>query len=202
MTAKANTTAGKTPKTKRKRYSPKEKGKALAYLDMCGGNVAKASRHLKIPHQTLLGWDHIREGKAGEKRDSKKAEIQREADEARMDLADRVEQGVRELLGLSRKVVNARVTKKELLTQPLQPLWTSLAIGVDKVNVLRNKPTAITGTTVVTADSERAKYEALVNRIMEKKPTNEQGEPASREEVIKGLIERKPEIAEWLGNIG
>lgn len=40
----------------RRKYSDKEKARALAALDLNGGNVSGTSKQLKIPRSTLLLW--------------------------------------------------------------------------------------------------------------------------------------------------
>lgn len=109
----------------RRQYSDADKAMALATLDAHGGDVAKTARQLGIPRTTLIGWaaDRGVVNDVSELRQVKKR-----------DLADRLEE-------IAHDLVDVMPNKMQQAT--LQQIATSLGITVDKMQLLRGKPTAI-----------------------------------------------------------
>ena len=111
----------------RRQYSDADKASALAALDANGGNVARTARELSIPRQTLDSWTNERgiNHDVPELRQEKRGELAEQLEAIAYTLAgDLVKQD-----------------KRELAT--LQQIATSLGIVVDKMQLLRGKPTAI-----------------------------------------------------------
>ncbi len=116
--------AGKKGKAKRRRYSDQEKSDALVALAANGGNIKKTATDLGIPQMTLASWA----------KGNVHPEVTKLRDEKKAPLADALED-------LARKMIGAAPDKIGETT--LQPLITSLGIAIDKMQVLRGKPTNI-----------------------------------------------------------
>jgi hypothetical protein len=108
----------------KRRYSDEEKATALAALEANGGNIKTTAAKLGIPRMTLASWAN---GGCSEAvtniRHVKKAE-----------LADAFE-------SLARKLVEAMHAK--ISEANLQATATAAGICVDKMQLLRGKPTSI-----------------------------------------------------------
>ncbi|HYH63586.1 MAG TPA: transposase [Urbifossiella sp.] len=108
----------------RRRYSDDERASALAALAANGGKVKPTAKQLGIAETTLRQW----------------AEGHRHPEAAQMSalkkgpLADRLEE-------IAWQLADALPGKVE--TASLQQTATSLAIAIDKMQLLRNKPTTI-----------------------------------------------------------
>ncbi|NJL03082.1 MAG: transposase [Spirulinaceae cyanobacterium SM2_1_0] len=108
----------------RRKYSDQEKAGALAVLDANSGDVRKTARILGIPYTTLREWCIT-----GPHNDV--AELRKHK---KIDLAQRLEQIARELTyALPYKIKAAN----------LQQTATSMAIAIDKMQLLRGQPTSI-----------------------------------------------------------
>ena len=118
------------------RYSDADRAAALAALDANGGNLAGTARQLGMPRKTLAEW-------AAGRTPPGMADLRQQK---RGDLAT-------ELEGIAYKLVEAMPGKIEGAN--LQQLATSLGIAVDKVQLLKGKPTSITADTTLTPQ-ERA----------------------------------------------
>ena len=127
-------------------YSDSEKATALAALDANGGNVAATARQLKIPRKTLDGW------KAGTNVHEEVAEIRQEK---KRDLADEMEK-------IALNLVDAIPDK--IKEASLQQTATSLGIAVDKMQLLRGKPTAINQDGEMTPEQRKARIDELNRR--------------------------------------
>ena len=121
-----------TPKAKAKtktyrRYSDDQRANALAALAANGGNIKRTSRDLGIPQQTLREWSKgLCHPAVTELRDQKKGT-----------LAQGLEEMAWKLIG---------VVPEALKDCNIQQLATALGITIDKMQLLRNKPTEITRT--------------------------------------------------------
>lgn len=116
-------------KTKR-RYSDEDRANALAALAANGGNLAQTARQLGIPRATLQRW---LEGSAH-------PEAAANAAPKKAALADRLEELAGQLLD--------GVTLDKIAGSGPKELLTSLGIAVDKMQLLRGQPTAITDQTL------------------------------------------------------
>ena len=111
----------------KRQYTDDDRAAALAALDVNGGNVAKTARDLQVPRVTLIEW---RDGRVSDAV-SDIRQVKKEA------LHDRLEM-------IAHSLVDAAPDK--LRDASLQQVFTSLGIAVDKMQLLRNAPTAITET--------------------------------------------------------
>lgn len=118
--------AGKTRKGRPRRYSDEDRANAIAALAANGGNVARTAKQLGIPAKTVENWAKgDRHPEAADLGDKKKGV-----------LADKLEEVAWKLAGsLDQKIEAAG----------LQQTATSLGIVIDKMQLLRNKPTEIQG---------------------------------------------------------
>ena len=107
----------------KKQYSDEDKASALAALDANGGNASKTARQLGIPRITLLDWSKNRgvSDDMSELRQVKKVELAEKLEEIAHKLAD----------AIPGKINDAT----------LQQTATSLAIAVDKLQLLKGEPT-------------------------------------------------------------
>ncbi len=125
----------------RRQYTDEEKAEALAALDANAGNVARTARQIGIPRTTLQSWANQRGTNEGvtKLRHQKKGE-----------LADALEK-------LARKLIE--VASEKIADATLQQVMTSVGIAIDKMQLLRNQPTAIeqqqAGVTIYLPDNER-----------------------------------------------
>lgn len=115
----------KRPK-KPRRYSDDERATALAALAANGGNLARTAKQLGIPGTTLKQW-------AKGQRHPEAAQM---SDQKKGDLADALE-------GVAWKLAEAAPDK--IPFADLKNLAVALGIVIDKMQILRNKPTSITG---------------------------------------------------------
>jgi transposase-like protein len=108
-----------------RRYSDEEKAQALAALDANGGNVAKTARQIGVPRKTLAEWaaDRHTHDDVAEIRQRKK-----------IDLAQQLE-------NIARQIADALPDKIQAAN--LQQAATSMAIAIDKMQLLRGAPTSI-----------------------------------------------------------
>lgn len=109
-------------------WSESDKASALAWLDALNGNLSECSRRTGVPHTTLRDWkngDHVNSDVA-EKRDDKKR-----------DMADACE-------ATAWLVLNS-IDPNSIESAPLNHRTTAFGTLVDKMQLLRNKPTVIVG---------------------------------------------------------
>jgi transposase-like protein len=128
-----------------RKYSEEDKAVALAALDAHAGNMDKASKFLGIPRSTLRFWKSggavnnavaiVRQVKKGE-------------------LADRLEE-------LAHLLVEAIPNKIDEAS--LQQVATSLGIAVDKMQLLRSKPTEIIEDASLSNTERAARITTLLN---------------------------------------
>lgn len=116
-------------KPSRRRYSDDDRAGALAALDANAGDLSRTARQLRIPRGTLQQWARRR---------GVPAEVRQLAQEKKPALAERLEALASDLLdALPAKVGSAS----------LAATATTMAIAIDKAQLLRGKPTAITDNT-------------------------------------------------------
>lgn len=111
----------------RRQYTDADRAAALAVLDLHAGDVGKAARLLGIPRKTLEGWARGRTEVPAELRRQKRAE-----------LAVQLEAIAHLILDL---------VSERLPTASVPQLFTGLGITIDKMQLLKRQPTAITNTT-------------------------------------------------------
>lgn len=120
--------AGKKGKERRRRYSDEDRANAIAALAANGGNVNLTAKQLDIPATTLKHWaDGTRHAESAQLGEQKKGP-----------LADRLELVAWKL---------AESLDGKIEAAGLQQTATSLGIVIDKMQLLRNKPTEIQGHT-------------------------------------------------------
>lgn len=112
-------------KKPKRRYSDEDRANALAALAANGGNISRTSKEIGIPAATLRAWN------TGERH----PEATQMCEEKKEPLADAFENIARQLIG--------GVTKEKIAAADAQKLMTSAGIAVDKMQLLRGKPTAI-----------------------------------------------------------
>jgi len=134
------------------------KAEALAALDANGGNVNRTARQLGIPESTLRGWKKLDEEQASTPFAAQTREVRefREIrEEKKAALADRLET-------IAHQIVDALGDK--IPEANLQQAATSLGIITDKMQLLRNAPTAIHENRDVSEDDRAARIAELLER--------------------------------------
>lgn len=122
---------------KRKKYTDKDKALALATLDAYGGSLRKTSEQLKIPVATLDDWNKGR---------SVTPKIEQIRTENRRELSEKLDDIAHQLAD----AIPGKIDSASLLQAS-----TSLAIAVDKMQLLKGQPTAINQNNVQLTDTER-----------------------------------------------
>lgn len=129
----------------KRQYSDNDKASALAALDANEGNVNLTSKQIGVPRKTLGEWAqnrHVSHDMAELRHDKKEG------------LATIIEMAVREMIGASATKLNGA---------NFQQLWTGVGIGVDKIQLLKGEPTAITGT-ALSEEDRAAKLTEMMGR--------------------------------------
>ena len=128
--------------SERRSYSDAERATALAALEANGGNIGRTSRELGLPRATLQNWS--RREAAPDLGHQKRGELA----EALADVAWRL----------------AGAIPSKLDAANLQQVAVSLGIVIDKMQLLKGMPTAITEDASL-SDEERAnRVAALLER--------------------------------------
>ena len=111
----------------RRTYSDREKAEALAALDANDGNLSRTAEELRIPYSTLRGWDNGRgaNGEVAQLRYQKKHS-----------LADKLGEIAEALAG-------DLFDESKRHRASIQQIATSMAIVIDKMQLLRGDPTTI-----------------------------------------------------------
>jgi transposase-like protein len=150
------------------RHPAAVKERALEALDRNGGNVSKTSKEVGIPEPTLRDWKAQREG-AFRLRSPVTGEMGYIRDAAQAtSLADGLEQlACKALRVLMKKLGGKKVNLKEAAVV--------MGIAIDKMNVLRNRPTQINAT--VAGPTSFEEKERVCGELIER---------------ISGFLERKP----------
>jgi transposase-like protein len=169
--------ASKKAAKRQKAYSDDDRATTLAALDANAGNVSRTARQLSIPASTITEW---RDGRVH-------PEVTTSREVKKKELAEKLEEVAHALTGN----LMTRAESELSILVPMKDVATSLGIVVDKMQLLKGKPTAINE-----HQDRRAEYEALVERIL--KRAKERGEKTTRGEVITLIVERKPEAKEYL----
>ena len=131
------------PRPKRN-YSDARKAEVLALLDANEGNVSKTARAVGIPGRTIIEW---RNGRLAEG-------VEEIREEKRAELADRLQE-------IAHTLVDA--IPEKVATANLQQCTLSLAIAVDKMQLLRGAATSRTAM----VDETRTPLEQLDDLILE-----------------------------------
>lgn len=126
----------------RRRYSDADKATALAALDANGGSVQRTATELGIPERTLRTWA------SGQGLSDDSANLR---DQKKGELADQLEVIASKL---------AKAIPGKIREANLQQVATSLGITIDKMQLLRGKPTAINED----VNDARDKLAHLINR--------------------------------------
>jgi transposase-like protein len=112
----------------KRRYSDEERAEALAALDANGGNLSRTARQTGVPRITLRQWAQGRVAPG--------VSVLRQVKKA--DLAQRMED-------LAHALLDDLARPNRLASASVQQAATALGIAVDKMRLLRNEPTSITG---------------------------------------------------------
>jgi transposase-like protein len=128
----------------RRHYSEAEKAVALAALDANGGNVRRTARQLGMPKQTLKLWARGR----GIHEPVPQARVAQRAA-----LADRLEEVAHQLLDS---------TLEKIEGAPLQAVFVSLGIAVEKMRLLRDQATSILNHGDLSHDERVARVMAIL----------------------------------------
>lgn len=142
----------------RRRYSDEERAGAVAALSANEGNLTRTSEQLGIPISTLEGWA----------KGTRHPEVSAAAQGKKGPLADHLEEVAHLLIdAMPGKIADATLDK----------IAIALGIAVDKIRLLRDLPTTITGRDL--SDSERAaRLRALVEQF--RRATDGNGPPLDR----------------------
>src|SRR5262245_48805488 len=108
-----------------RRYTDDERAAALAALAANNGNLLKTARDLGIPKSTLQQWAQ----------GTTHPEAAVNAEQKKGPMAERFDAFVHRVLGLT--------TDDDIRKASLKDRFTAAGIAVDKANLLRGKPTAI-----------------------------------------------------------
>jgi hypothetical protein len=127
----------------KRQYSDREKGTALATLDANNGNVNQTARQLKIPRTTLLEWIAARHVSS---------DVSDIRQEKRKELSERLEDLAHTLVDL---------LPGKLPSASVRDLAGALIVAVDKMQLLKGAPTAISKDVSNVTNEDRA------NRILE-----------------------------------
>jgi len=122
----------------KRQYSDNEKGAALAALDANDGNVSRTAKQLKIPRTTLLEWIADRHVSS---------DVSDIRQEKRKELSDRLED-------LAHTLVD--ILPAKLPTASVRDLAGALIVAVDKMQLLKGAPTAISKDVSERSNEERA----------------------------------------------
>jgi len=115
----------KTEKKGKRQYSDSEKAEALALLDANERNISKTSRQCGIPAKTLENWA---KGRGAHPEVAKMGEVKKR------ELADKLEE-------LAHQIIDAAPDKIE--KAGLKDAMIAAGTAIDKMQLLRGKPTAI-----------------------------------------------------------
>ncbi|MGI4791491.1 MAG: hypothetical protein ACRYFS_21905 [Janthinobacterium lividum] len=127
------------------KYSEAQRAEILAFFEACGRNQSKTSRDCGVPRKTLQDW---LSGVAMNE------DIAAKTAAKKVDLADRIET-------LAHLLVDAAPGK--IVDANLSTTMISLGIAVDKLRLLRDKPTVITND-VSLSDADRS---ARITQILD-----------------------------------
>lgn len=127
----------------KRQYSDSDKALALATLDANGGDVSKTAKTLKMPRKTLEDWAKGRKQHpdVADMRHLKKKELGEKLDEVAHALADNL-------------LIRAGSELSHLV--PMKDIATSLGIVIDKGQILKGEPTAITKDATPRTNEDRA----------------------------------------------
>jgi transposase-like protein len=117
----------------RRTYSDKQIAEALALLKGCGGNLSRASNEAGVPRKTLERWSKCSSRVNAPEVAEGMAEL---CQQSATSIADRLE----DLIG---KILD--VAPGKLPEASFGQSMTGLGIATDKMQLLRDKPTSITG---------------------------------------------------------
>lgn len=132
----------------KRQYSDNDKAVALATLDANGGNVKQTAKVLKIPESTLTDWAKNR---------GVHPEVTDIREEKKRGLAEKLEEVAHALTGN----ILIRAESELSILVPMKDVATSLGIVVDKMQLLKGAPTAISKDVSDVTNEDRA------NRILE-----------------------------------
>lgn len=160
-----------------KKYSPEEVAAALAVVEACSGNVARASRQCGVPYRTLIRWAHEApdDSTLPMTPERRRERIARAIPKAKRDLADKLER-------VAHGCVDA-MTPKKMKSANLRELATSGAIAIDKMRLLRDEGPPPSEAELSAAESLKQCAAALVKLAEQagQQITLEQAEQSIRE---------------------
>ena len=131
----------------KRQYTEDDKATALAMLQANGGNITRVARELHIPASTLRKW------RAGE---GVSQAVAAKCDQKKEELDGLYEQVARAYLGHALGAALKKTSGKDAVI--------AAATATDKMRLLREQPTSITGDGV--SDAERvARFRALVEQF-------------------------------------
>lgn len=143
--------AGGKPDKYRK-YTDTEKATALAFVQACGGNVAKAAKETGINRATLQKWV------AGKMLHEVAVDLVAEKKEELSDIFE----------GVARKYLTHALRPEVIESAGAKEAVTAAAIAVDKMRLLREQPTSIAGKEELTDDEFESKLRRLIARVRER----------------------------------
>jgi transposase-like protein len=135
-------------------WSEADKATTLAVLAANAGNLTKTARQVGIPKATILHW---RNGQRVN------PDTLRKADQKKRDMADMFEELARAALP---------VALKDLPNASASQATTIAAIAIDKARLLREQPTTINQTTVISEQEREAaatKVDEILDRVRARK---------------------------------
>ena len=134
-----------------RQYSEDDRAVALAYYASCGQNMKKTARDCGFPEATLRGW---LKGKAVNAPTREKSHLKK------LDLDARLEALVHSLLD---------VIPDKLDDAPLREVATALGIGIDKMQLLRSKPTEIIEDASLTDERRAARIAEILQSARDRR---------------------------------
>lgn len=134
-------------------YTPEDKAASLAALAANGGNLAKTARQVGVPRKTLALWaQRVQEATPADATTPPKkgvaAEVAAMLPDASACLADKLEHVANVLTG--------HLTDPEKIADAsLNQIAVAAAVAIDKMRLLREQPTSISGAALT--DEERTR---------------------------------------------
>ena len=172
--------ARKNPHKPARSYSDDDKAKALVMLQTNQGNIARTAKQLELPRSTLTAWAKGEKGVSGVT-----AEL----------IAEKTSEVIEKLDRNIDLYLEAAQDPQKIAKASLKDINLSLAIAVDKRQLLSNKPTSISQT----SRSDEERLLASIKQVIAE--CEAQGVKITRLEAAALLREQMPEDAHVLSEI-
>ena len=125
---------------------------ALATIEAENGNISAAARDLNIPERTINSWN------SGERANTKNdPAFEQLCEEKKNDLITTLEKVAHKLAG--------GITEEKIANAKLNDIAVSLAIAIDKLQLLKGEATNITHSLQLSPEQRKARIEALRSQL-------------------------------------